>query len=173
MAWNDGMFDSVPAAAVRRYCRAFHSTCEGMPRSAAAGPAAGPPADAELGDNDDGGLIEINVTTTMPNAAEYELVYFDLWARGYQFGGRFIVAAGSDFHNIETPSVNEVIKMRRRELLARGVLKPMRDADDRMRSVVAIAFPSKAIAAKVFCGAHVDSSKWRKLQVEQPVLLTA
>ena len=116
--------------------------------------------------------MEIGVTTTPPNVAEYELNYFDLWARGYQFGERFIVAAGSDFHNVETPSVNETIK-RRKELLARGALKSIRSIDDRRRFIVAIAFPSQAIAAEVLCGAHVDSSKWAPLQVEQPIVLTA
>jgi hypothetical protein len=53
------------------------------------------------------------------------------------------------------------------------VLKSIRGIEDRKRSMVAIAFPSKAIAAKVVCGAHVDSSKWQLLQVEQPIMLTA
>jgi predicted GIY-YIG superfamily endonuclease len=166
---NDEMFDPVPQLLFDAGCRAFHSNCDGMSAPAMA-PAT---ADTDPGENDDSGSIEIGVTTTPPNVDEYELNYFDLWARGYQFGDRFVVAAGSDFHKVETPSANEMIKTRRKELLARGVLQPMQNADDRMRSVVAIAFPSKAIAAKVFCGAHVDSSKWRKLQVEQPIVLTA
>ena len=166
---NDEMFDPVPQLLFDAGCRAFNSNCDSMLAATVAISA----ADAEVGENNNDGSIEIGVTTTPPNVDEYELNYFDLWARGYQFGDRFIVAAGSDFHLVETPSVNEIIKLRRKELLAKDVLKPMRDADDRLRSVVAIAFPSKAIAAKVFCGAHVDSSKWRKLQVEQPILLTA
>jgi len=170
---NDGMFDAAPRLLFDAGCRAFHSNCDSQLSLAAAGPAMGLSGDAEVGENDDSGLMEIGVTTTPRNVDEYELNYFDLWARGYQFGDRFIVAAGSDFHNIETPSVNEIIKTRRKELFARGVLKSIRGIEDRKRSMVAIAFPSKAIAAKVVCGAHVDSSKWQLLQVEQPIMLTA
>jgi predicted GIY-YIG superfamily endonuclease len=170
---NDAMFDAVPRLLFDAGCRAFHSNCGSQLALAAAGQAAAPSGDADAVENDDSGLMEIGVTTTPRNVDEYELNYFDLWARGYQFGDRFVVAAGSDFHNVETPSVNEIIKTRRKELLARGVLKSIRGIDDRKRSMVAIAFPSKAIAAKVVCGAHVDSSKWQLLRVEQPILLTA
>ncbi len=170
---NDAMFDAVPRLLFDAGCRAFHSNCGSQLASATAGQPAAPAGDSDAVENDDTGLMEIGVTTTPRNVDEYELNYFDLWARGYQFGDRFVVAAGSDFHNVETPSVNEIIKTRRKELLARGVLKPIRGIDDRKRSMVAIAFPSKAIAAKVVCGAHVDSSKWQLLRVEQPIVLTA
>jgi predicted GIY-YIG superfamily endonuclease len=170
---NDSMFDAAPQLLFDAGCRAFHSNCDSQRNFPAAGPTSAPSGDADAGESDDSGLMEIGVTTTPRNVDEYQLVYFDLWARGYQFGDRFIVAAGSDFHNVETPSVNEIIKTRRKELLARGVLQTIRGISDRKRSMVAIAFPSMAIAAKVLCGAHVDSSKWQLLRVEQPIMLTA
>ncbi len=152
---NDEMFSVVPRLLFDAGSRAFHSNCGGQPATGGAAPGAA--ADAESGETDDSGLMEVDVTTTPPNVDEYQLNYFDLWARGYQFGDRFIVAAGSDFHNVETPSVNEIVKTRRRELLARGVLQSIRGIEDRKRSMVAIAFPSKAIAAKR-CAVHMSTA---------------
>ena len=44
-------------------------------------------------------------------------------------------------------------------------------ATDRLRLMVEVRFSSRAIAAKVICGAHVDSSKWRpRNMAELPVL---
>jgi len=170
---SHGMFDIVPRLLFDAGCRAYHSNCDSQIASGTEGAATAVSGDTDVSENDDSGLMEIGVTTVPPNVDEFELNYFDLWARGYQFGDRFIVAAGSDFHNVETPSVNDNIKKRRRELFSRGVLKSLRGIEDRKRSMVAIAFPSKAIAAKVVCGAHVDSSKWQPLQVEQRIMLTA
>jgi predicted GIY-YIG superfamily endonuclease len=169
---NNGMFDAVPRLLFDAGLRAFDSNCDSQIMPTIAAPGSGPYSDAEVGDNDDNGSMEI-ATTAPPDVEEFELNYFDLWARGYQFGDRFVVAAGSDFHNVENNSVREIIKIRRRALLDKGVLKSIRGVEDRRRFMVAIAFPSKAIAAKICCGAHVDSSKWQPVQVRRPILLTA
>jgi hypothetical protein len=128
-------------------------------------------ADETVADAADAGVMRIGVTTTPSGIEEYELSYGDIWARGYPSGDCFVVAAGSDVRAVLNPSVTPIIKVRREELNAAGVLTPIPGLADRLRLEVAVAFPSRAIAAKVLCGAHVDSSKWVPLNHAQPVIL--
>ena len=153
-------------------CRAFHSTCAPTPlteKPIVASLSSGP--DETIAEAADTGVMRIGVTTTPAGIEEFELSYGDIWARGHQGRDCFVVAAGSDFRAVLNPSVTPIIKSRRDELSAAGVLTPIPGLGDRLRLGVAVAFPSRAIAAKVICGAHVDSSKWVPLLQSQPVTL--
>jgi len=132
------------------------------------GPSAAAP---ETVDADEAGPMEIDVH--LPRAGtEFELRYDDtIWARGYPAGDRFVVAAGSDIRIVTNPSASPVNRARRAALFDAGVLSPIPGAVDRMRLMVDVAFPSMAIAAKVACGAHVDSSKWRAIDPNQRPLM--
>jgi hypothetical protein len=126
---------------------------------------------AETMDAEDSGQMEIGVE--LPRNLEYELLYADtIWARGYyNNAGQFVVAAGSDFR-VTTNRIQAPITDRRDRLRAAdGVLAEIPGASDRLRLMTEVRFPSMAIAAKVICGAHVDSSRWRPRDVSQlPVL---
>jgi hypothetical protein len=127
-----------------------------------------PEADAE-----DAGQMEIGVDLPRAGVAEYELSYGDnIWARGYHAGGRFVVAAGSEFRLTTNPSTVAINRTRREVVIAAGVLAPISGVNDRRRLTVDIAFSSMAIAAKIVCGAHVDSSKWQPLDMAQRQVMT-
>jgi len=128
-------------------------------------------AAAETIDADEAGPMEIDVH--LPRAGtEFELRYDDtIWAHGYPAGDRFVVGAGSDIRIMTNPSSSPVNRARRAALFDAGVLSPIPGAVDRMRLMVDVAFPSMAIAAKVACGAHVDSSKWRAIDPNQRPLM--
>jgi hypothetical protein len=68
------------------------------------------------------------------------------------------------------PSSSPINCTRRQALRAAGVLTQIPGAEDHMRLTVDVAFPSMAIAAKIICGAHVDSSKWRPIDMDRPVM---
>lgn len=126
---------------------------------------------AETMDADETGPMEIDVHLPR-GGTEFELRYDDtIWARGYPVGDRFVVAAGSDIRIVTNPSASPVTRGRRAALFDAGVLSPIPGAADRMRLMVDVAFPSMAIAAKVACGAHVDSSKWRAIDPNQRPLM--
>ena len=118
----------------------------------------------EPDDADEDGPMEIGVSTVPIGVEEQELAYGDLWARGYEHQGRFLVAAGSEMRRVPNPSANIHTKHRRQELIDRGAVDGVDGLDDRFRLQAAVAFPSKAIAAKVLAGAHVGSDKWRPLR---------
>jgi hypothetical protein len=113
------------------------------------------------------GPMEVGVTTTPIGVEEQTLAFFDLWARGYEHQGRFVVAAGSEMRRVATASANAHTISRRQRLIEIGTATEIEGMDDRLRLQVAVAFPSKAIAAKVLCGAHVASDKWRPLGAER------
>ena len=116
--------------------------------------------------------MEIGVTVVPIGVEEQELSFGNLWARGYQYGDdRFIVAAGSEMRAEANRSANQHTRDRRERLLKAGAAKAVEGTDDRYRLAVAVAFPSRAIAAKVLAGAHVGSEKWRPLGVERPCLI--
>jgi hypothetical protein len=129
---------------------------------ATAAPALVPEADIPT-EADDDGPMEIGVTTVPVGVEELALSFCDLWARGYEHQGRFVVAAGSEMRKVANPSANEHTVTRRKRLIETGTAKEIDGVDDRYRLQVAVAFPSRAIAAKVLCGAHVGSEKWRPL----------
>jgi hypothetical protein len=112
---------------------------------------------------DDDGPMEIGVTTVPVGVEELALSFCDLWARGYEHQGRFVVAAGSEMRMVVNPSANEHTVTRRKRLIETGTATEVDGLADRFRLQVAVAFPSRAIAAKVLCGAHVGSEKWRPL----------
>jgi hypothetical protein len=126
---------------------------------------AGPLAAQDAADPDepfdaaDSGPMAIGVSTSPIGAQEYELRYLDLWARGYWAGERFIVAAGSEVRTQTNGSVNAITRTRREELFDSGVLAAIPGVDSRRRLVVAVAFPSTSIAAKIVCGAHT-AGRW-------------
>ena len=138
--------------------------------------AALPPTDsAEDGDGDEeAGPIEVGVSTVPIGTEEQELAYGDLWARGYQHMGRFVVAAGSEMRKEANPSANGFTLQRRARLIEVGTAVLIGTEDDeRYRLEAAVAFPSRAIAAKVLTGAHVGTEKWRPLHAAAPVIIAA
>jgi hypothetical protein len=84
-----------------------------------------------------------------------------------------VVAAGSEVRTAVNISVNPILRERRERLQAANAFMPISGVDDRVRLRVAVAFPSMAIAAKVVCGAHVGTAKWRPLQRTASVILAA
>jgi hypothetical protein len=151
-------------------CVAFHSN-SGVhpimrPRDVAE---LAPPQDTE----DDAAPIEIGVTATPAGAAEYQLAYADLWARGYAADGGFVVTAGSEVRRDINASVNPILHTRRNQLAAAGVLAEIPGLDDRLRLTVSVWFPSPAIAAKTITGAHVASNKWMPVADPRPFVLAA
>lgn len=129
--------------------------------------------DTPLDDGDDDGTMLIGVTTVPLGVEELELTYGDLWARGYEHQGRFVVAAGSEMRTTPNPSANEHTLARRRRLIATEAVLPVEGTEDRQRLQMAVAFPSRAIAAKVLSGAHLGSDKWRPLQASKPFIIAA
>jgi hypothetical protein len=124
-------------------------------------------------DGDEDGAMEIGVSTTPIGVEELQLAFADLWARGYAHQGRFVVAAGSEMRRTPNPSANAPTLARRQHLIDTGAAVPIPGAADRYRLQVAVAFPSLAIAAKVLCGAHVASDKWRPLRAARPFIIAA
>ena len=148
------------------------------PRTAAEEAKTGPvaevtasPAGNEEGEEEDG-PIEIGVSTTPIGTQEDELAYGDLWARGYDYQGRYLVAAGSEMRKDANPSANARTIERRKRLVEAGaavLTGPV--GTERYRLQTAVAFPSKAIAAKVLSGAHLGTEKWRRLPAAAPLII--
>lgn len=130
-------------------------------------------ADESGEDEDDRGPMEIGVSTTPIGVEELELAYSDLWARGYDYKDRFVVAAGSEMRLMTNDSANELTKARRDRLIEADAFDECGSNRDRRRLRIAVAFPSRAIAAKVLCGAHVASDKWRPLNAARPLMFDA
>jgi hypothetical protein len=150
-------------------CTAFRERGPADAEAAAPTPAA-PPAPDECEDARDGGPLTIDVSTVPLGSAEFELRYLGLWARGYQAGDRFVVAAGSEVRAQPNDSIDRLTKRRHDQLCGAGVLAPIPAVADRRRLVVAVAFPTPSVAAKVLCGAHTPS-KWIPLEPAKAVWL--
>jgi hypothetical protein len=119
----------------------------------------------------DEGPMQIGVTV-VPLGVEEQMLWFgNLWARGYDHEGTFVVAAGSEMRRFTNPSANAHTVARRQRLIDTGTAITVDGLEDRLRLQVAVAFPSRAIAAKVLTGAHVGSEKWRALQAECPCVI--
>jgi hypothetical protein len=132
------------------------------------------PTGEEMSDTtSDFGPMEIGVTTTPPGAAEFELNYSDLFARGYWAAGHFIVAAGSEMRLLANESTNSLTLSRRADLDRAGVLSDIPGVADRRRLTTAVAFPSISIAAKILCGAHTSGHRWIPLRPSRPIILEA
>jgi hypothetical protein len=146
-------------------CRAFHSCFASQRRSAS--------SEAETAiEPEEAGPIHIDVPTDTPHESEFELSYVGLWARGFPVENGFVVMAGSELRNIVNLSVNPIVHTRRAELAAADALVAIPGVQDRLRLCVPVSFPSAAIAAKVLCGAHVNSSKWVAPRNPRPILIT-
>lgn len=155
-------------------CTAFRATdtiTAGPAPCDAAEPVASSEAVVEAAD--DATPIEIGVTATPGDAAEYRLAYSDLWGRGYEADGGFVVMAGSEVRREINSSVNQLLHARRRELEASNVLADIAGREDRQRLLVAVWFPSRAIAAKTVTGAHVGGAKWTPVANPRPFVLAA
>jgi predicted GIY-YIG superfamily endonuclease len=152
-------------------CTAFHAFGDAKPTSMAREAVDSPPPPAEI--VDEATPIEIGVAATPGDAEEYQLAYSDLWGRGYDADGGFVVTAGSEVRREVNPSVNQMLHTRRRELEAARVLADIEGREDRQRLLVAVWFPSRAIAAKVVTGAHVGAAKWVAVGNPRPFVLAA
>jgi hypothetical protein len=154
-------------------CRAFHDCVAPKPAIAAAGTGwAGIEVFAADEDNGrDEMLIGHEVTTVPLGVEESELDYQGLWARGYWYSkDRFVVAAGSEVR-VATNKVIPGIVKKRNTLEASGVLAPIAGVTDRKRLLVPIMLRSDANAAEVCSGAHIDSSAWRQLARNLPLVI--
>ena len=156
-------------------CRAFHSNYASMRRELpdTDRPDASVPEIACDADTDDIGEMEIGVIATPRGVGDFELVYGDLWARGYPSDEGFVVTAGSEVRSLINASVNPIVHTRRAELANAGALAEIPGLTDRQRLMVSVWFPSAAIAAKVITGAHVASNKWTALRHPQPFIIAA
>ena len=157
-------------------CRAFHSSYASMRRELSDTDhpdATAPEIACDGNDTDDIGEMEIGVIATPRGVGDFELVYGDLWARGYPSDQGFVVAAGSEVRSLINASVNPIVHTRRAELANAGALAEIPGLTDRQRLMVSVWFPSAAIAAKVITGAHVASNKWTALRHPQPFIITA
>jgi hypothetical protein len=154
-------------------CRAFDSSCASQRpvRKTALDPIALMEADAD--GTDDSGQMEIGVVATPCGAAEFQLAYGDLWARGYAANDGFVVMAGSEVRTLVNASVNPILHIRRGALEEASVLADIPGLLERKRLLVSVWFPSMAIAAKVLTGAHVASSKWAAVPDARPFVLSA
>lgn len=153
----------------------FDAGCVAFHGNSAAHPIVQPQDAAELASttdtDDDAAPIEIGVTATPGGATEYQLAYADLWATGYDADAGFVVTAGSEVRRVVNQSVNQILHTRRDELADAGVLADIPGLRDRQRLTVSVWFPSRAIAAKVITGAHVNSSKWVPVIAPRPFVL--
>jgi hypothetical protein len=178
-SWRRATLDRIVEDALRLLfdagCRAFHSNCGSM-RPVLPNTVLGEPASPDLAcdiNETDNGQMEIGVVATPLGVPEHELAYGDLWARGYQSNGGFVVTAGSEIRTLINASVNPILHTRRNDLTAAGVLAEIPGLSDRRRLTVSVWFPSSAIAAKVVTGAHVASNKWTALRNPQPFVIGA
>ncbi|MEH2480192.1 hypothetical protein V1282_003549 [Nitrobacteraceae bacterium AZCC 2146] len=113
-------------------------------------------------DPDEHGEMTIDVPISLDECREYQLDYANIWARGYDLSGDFIVCAGSEVRLRINESAQAIVHKRRRDLAEAGALEVIRGIDDRQRLKVSVAFPSMAIAAKVVTGAHANANAWQK-----------
>ena len=118
---------------------------------------------------EDSGPMAIGVSAAPVDGESFEMTYRNVWARAYRSGGRFVVAAGSEIRTVTNDSVDAVTRKRREELFRAGVLTAIADVSDRRRLLVAVAFPTESIAAKVICGAH-STPPWTPLPPRAVVL---
>jgi hypothetical protein len=149
-------------------CTAFHALGEAKP-ALPAGEIVEPTTSAEAAA--EATPIEIGVAAVPGDAEEYQLAYGDLWSRGYDADSGFVVMAGSEVRREINASVNQILHTRRRELEAAGVLADIDRREDRQRLLVAVWFPSRAIAAKVVSGAHIGGAKWTPVTNPRPFVL--
>ena len=155
-------------------CRAFDSSCESQRpiQKAVINSEALTEHDGSV-ETIDTGQMEIGVVATPCGAAEFQLCYGDLWARGYAANEGFVVTAGSEVRTLINASVNPILHTRRASLEEANVLADIPGLLDRKRLLVSVWFPSMAVAAKVLTGAHVASSKWAAVLDARPFVLGA
>jgi predicted GIY-YIG superfamily endonuclease len=122
-------------------------------------------------DPDENGLLTIGVPMSPDGCDEYQLLYANIWARGYSHDADFIVCAGSEIRIGINQSVNPILFTRRRELAEAGALEAIRGVEDRQRLTISVAFPSAAIAAKVVTGAHANANAWQRRHYSLPMIV--
>jgi len=114
----------------------------------------------------------IGPTTVPLGVQESELKYSDLWVRGYWFNkDLFVVAAGSEVRTATNANVNPGIIKKRNTLEARAALAPIAGLTDRKRLCVPLFLRSDANAGSVCSGANIDSSAWRPLARNLPLVI--
>jgi hypothetical protein len=154
-------------------CRAFHDCVQPKPMIPSVGgteAAAAKALEPHEDDDCDEMLIGYGSTTVPLGVEEFDLKYLDFWARGYWYKDRFVVAAGSEVR-VDTNKVIPGIVKKRNALEARGALAAIPGVIDRKRLLVPIMLCSDANAAEVCAGAHIDSSAWRPLARNLPLVI--
>ena len=124
--------------------------------------------------------VKAGVNYMPAHAKEVELVYRDLWARGYQAPfsycrpgrGEFVVAVGSEMRKIPGAVSLEVLELR--DMLVRtGAAVPLPGLLDRFWLAKPVAFPSPALAAAVLTGSEDGSDRWQRVQADAPCVSPA
>jgi hypothetical protein len=129
------------------------------------------PDDDPIGPNDTDPM-RIDVVATPPAGGELELNYVGLWARGYPTAdGGFVVMPGAEMRIPVNESAHEIIETRRNELRDKKALVTIPGVANRQRLLVAVWFPSPAIAAKMVTGAHVSARVWVPRRFPQPIII--
>lgn len=127
--------------------------------------------DDPIGPNDQD-PIRIDVVATPPAGSELELNYVGLWARGYPTAdGGFVVMPGAEMRTPVNGSAHDIIETRRNELRDKKALVAISGVANRERLLVAVWFPSPAIAAKVVTGAHAAARVWVPRRFPQPIII--
>jgi hypothetical protein len=171
--WRKQSLDHMLTEACRLLFDAGFRGLDAPPPSVNEGGAGRQPQDeADDGDDTDDGQMEIGASVVPPMVQEFELVYSDLFARGYDAGSRFVVASGSELR-VSTPGNGSLgeLNRRRRQTLLDEAAEPIPGLQDRVRLTAAVAFPSRAIAAKCLSGIHLGTDRWRLLG-RTPVIVT-
>lgn len=127
--------------------------------------------DDPVGPNDED-PIRIDVVATPPVGSELELNYVGLWARGYPTAdGGFVVLPGAEVRTPVNESAQDIVETRRNELREKKALLAIPGVANRERLLVAVWFPSPAIAAKVVTGAHAATRVWVPRRFPQPIII--
>jgi hypothetical protein len=106
--------------------------------------------------------IEIGAAIGPDVTAEAQLTYANIWAHGYACGpAKFVVGIGSEVRTAINQSTNPIFVGRRLKMMQEGALVPIYGVNDRMRLVATVGVESPAVAAKIVCGAHVNSGLWK------------
>ncbi|CEG09858.1 hypothetical protein BN961_03290 [Afipia felis] len=170
--WRKSTLDRIIVDAERLLfdagCRAFHANSDA--RSLLPPLTLSAPAAHENTAQDQSDLMHIGVAGMPPMAAEYELNYCGVWARGSSLGDDFVVAAGSEVRASVNPSARPIVTTRHAMLKDASALMPIRGVEDRLRLTVAVAFRSLNIAAQVVCGTQASARLWRPINQTSPLI---
>jgi hypothetical protein len=110
-------------------------------------------------DHDDLGMVPVGYTAVPAGCTEIQLIYGDVWARGFEHESKLVVLPGSDLRLQVNPSVLRIVRDRRERLMSNGSVISV--PNNHFRFATAVSFCSATIAARTICGAHVTADLWQ------------